>query len=72
MRCTMCHILEGFIVSMLLLVPTIAMLKEYASTPVHREIGINSVVQCSSPARSIDNAFVWLKEHSPADVTAMP
>jgi hypothetical protein len=36
---------EGFIITMMLLTPTIALIKEYSSTPVHREIGINSVVQ---------------------------
>lgn len=48
--------IQGFIISMLLLVPTIAMLKEYASTPVHREIGINSVVQCYG--HSMTTAFI--------------
>jgi hypothetical protein len=36
---------EGFVITLMLLTPTIALIKEYASTPVHREIGINSVVQ---------------------------
>jgi len=47
---------SGFILSLMLLSPTIALVKTYASTPVHREIGINSVIQCYG--HSMTTAFL--------------
>lgn len=47
---------QGFMISLMLLGPTFALIKEYASSPVHREIGVNSVVQCYG--HSMTTAFV--------------
>ncbi len=52
--------LLGFTISLMLLGPTFALIKQYASTPVHREIGVNSVVQCSPthpPSPSLSSSF---------------
>ncbi len=69
---TKCDTLAGFIISMLLLVPTFAMLKGYSSTPVHREIGINSVVQCSSPRTLNRILILQLRHHCCIVITSRP